>query len=280
MDFVHLIYRKYPKLKRQLIMAHLKISPFIFIKQTLLNSTLAAIGLTFIALIFMNQINANQRWDVPGFAIVSLGIFVAFPLLWLFLFSLLINTPVSAIRHRRNDIEKEVLFAGRYLLIKLNSGQPLLNALIDASRSYGVASKYFKEIVDDINLGLPLEDALKQAMNLSPSPAFKKILFQISNALLIGVDVSTSLQGVIDDVTAEQITQIDAYSHKLNSVALFYMLTAIVAPSLGLTIFIVIAGMIGFPVTTLLYFILWGAVVLTQLFFIVVFKSIRPNINF
>jgi len=280
MDLVHLLYRKYPSLKHNLIMAHLKISPFDFIKKTLLNATLFAGTLSILAMFVFRRIIENQRLDVPGFVIPLFALIVVFPLCWFFVFSLLLNTPISAIKHRRNDIEKEVLFAGRYLLIKLNSGQPLLNALIDASRSYGVASKYFKEIVDDINLGMPLEDAIKQAMNLSPSPAFQKILFQISNALLLGVDVTDSLRGVIEDITDEQITQIEAYSHKLNSVALFYMLIAIVAPSLGLTIFIIVAGMIGFPVTTMLYVVLWFAVVLTQLFFINVFKAIRPNINF
>lgn len=280
MDLVHFIYRRYPSLKHHLIMAHLKISPFDFIKKTILNATLFAGTFSLFSMFILRRVIETQRLDIPGFMIPILAILVLFPIFWFLVFSLLLNTPLSAIRHRRNDIEKEVLFAGRYLLIKLNSGQPLLNALIDASRSYGVASKYFKEIVNDINLGMPLEDAIKQAMNLSPSPAFQKILFQISNALLLGVDVTESLHGVIDDITNEQIIQIEAYSHKLNSVALFYMLIAIVAPSLGLTIFIIVAGMVGFPVTNTLYVILWFGVVLTQLFFINVFKAIRPNINF
>jgi pilus assembly protein TadC len=280
MDLVHLLYRRYPSLKHHLIMAHLKISPFDFIKKSLLNASLFAGTFCIFSMFILRKIFETERIPLPGFMVPVIAIVVLFPLFWFFIFSLLLNTPLSAIRHRRNDIEKEVLFAGRYLLIKLNSGQPLLNALIDASRSYGVASKYFKEIVDDINLGMPLEDAIKQAMNLSPSPSFQKILFQINNALLLGVDVTESLHGVIDDITSEQITQIEAYSHKLNSVALFYMLIAIVAPSLGLTIFIIVAGMIGFPVTNTLYVMLWFAVVLTQLFFINVFKAIRPNINF
>lgn len=279
-DLVHYMYRKYPNLKKEILMAHMKISPQDFIKKNLINAFLISVILSFFSMFILRKFVRSSDFAIPDSGVFMFCMILVCPILFFLLFAMLLGAPVGVIKKRRKDIEKEVLFAGRFLLIKLNSGQPLLNALIDASKSYGVAAKYFKEIVDDITLGMPLEEALERAMSLTPSPAFQKILFQINNSLTIGVDVTETLKSVLDDITNEQLTEIDAYNHKLNTVALMYMLTAVVAPSLGLTIFVVVSGMIGFQINTQLYGLLWLFVVFIQLVFINVFRSIRPNINF
>jgi pilus assembly protein TadC len=280
MDFVHYIYRKHPKLKRNLVLAHMKINPLKFIKKSLINAILMSVALGIFSIFIIDRFFLMNNINLPSIVTPLISIFIIMPILFIIFFPFILNTPISLIKKRKEDIDKDVLFAGRYLLIKLNSGQPLFNALIDGSRSYGVASKYFKEIVDDVNLGMPLEEAIERSMILSPSNSFQKILFQINNSLKIGVDVSDSLKGVIDEITSEQMTQIQAYSHKLNSVAMFYMLAAIVGPSLGLTVFILIVSLIGFNISLGMYVILWFFIVLIQLIFINVFRGIRPNINF
>ena len=277
MDIVHYVYRKFPSLRRNMLMAHMKITPLDFIKKTLVNAILFAITLSFFSMFVLRKLFFDM--GIPEIAVPFFAIFVVFPVTSFIILSLFLSAPVSLIKKRRQEIEREVLFAGRYLLIKLDSGQPLINALSDAAKSYGVGSKYFKEIVDDITLGTPVEEAIEKAMNLTPSPGFQKILFQINNSLLLGVDVTDSLKSVIEDITHEQITLIEEYGSKLNSVTLFYMLVAIVGPSLGLTILVVIAGMVGFEITTALYVIMWGAIIIIQVFFMNIFKGIRPDIN-
>lgn len=279
-DLVHYLYRKFPYLRDNLVRAHMRISPLNFIKKMFMNSLMLTLTLSIFSMFMIDKYFSSNGIGVPKIVTPFISLFIIFPLLFFMFFPFLLNTPLSVIKKRKKDIDKDTLFAARYLLIKLNSGQPLLNALIDASRSYGVASKYFKEIVDNVNLGMPLEESIERAMMLSPSPNFQKILFQVNNALRIGVDVTVSLRGVIKDIADEQMSQIEAYNHKLNSFAMFYMLIAIVAPSLGLTIFILIAGLIGMQISTAFYFVLWLVIVITQLLFINLFKAIRPNINF
>ena len=278
MDFIRYLYRKFPNLKRDIIVAHIKVSPLNYIKRALFNGGMVSVLLTILLVFVLNRIFTNLA--IPLILSPIASILIGFPLLFLYSFTLFLKAPLVAIKKRRKDIDKDVLFAGRYLLVKINSGKPLLNSLVDASQTYGVGSKYFKEIVDTINLGTPIEEALDKAMTLTPSEHFEKILFQISNSLKIGVDISDTLQGVIEDITADQLTEIEAYSNKLNSVALFYMMLATVVPSLGLTIFVVISVLIGFAVNAQLYLLLWFFVVIIQFFFIGIFKSIRPNINF
>ena len=94
-------------------------------------------------------------------------------------FFFMLNTPSGTIRKRGRETDEEVLFMGRYLLVKLESGEPLFNALIGASKTTGPSAKYITEIVDDITGGKPIERALEDAWEFNSSEKFKRILFQI-----------------------------------------------------------------------------------------------------
>lgn len=271
-DIIHSVYRQFPSLKHDLLAAHMDVAPELYVKKTLRSCTLYA-G-SFSALSFFPL--AKAGFSIP-FVLLSLPII--FAVIFIFMMTLQFNIPRAIVKGRGREIDNEVLFAGRYLLIKLSSGKPLFNALIDTSQSYGVASKYFKEIVDDINFGTPLEIALNNAMELSPSKYFKKILFQINNALKVGIDITRNLEIVIGEIENEQALEIEKYAKKLSSIALFYMLGAIVLPSLGMTIFVVIASMLAFKITLPVYIVMIVFIIAVQLFFISVFRQIRPSVN-
>ena len=180
---------------------------------------------------------------------------------------------------RQKEIDREVLFAGQYLLIKLYSGKPLLNALVETSRSYGVASKYMGEIVNEIDTGSSLEKALENAMSYSPSEKFRKILFHVNNALRLGIDITVPLSNVLEEITREQELEIKTYGKKLNTIIIFYMLAAVVIPSIGMTIFIVLSSFINFRIGLTTFVVALGLIVLIQLIFLSVFKSVRPTVN-
>ena len=194
-------------------------------------------------------------------------------------FFLMLKRPEVSIAKREREIDKDVLFAGRFLLVKLNSGKPLINALFDASESYGVAGGYFKEIVEDIKVGTPLEEALEKAYKTTPSRRFKKILFQINNALKIGVDVSQPLESILQEISQEQLLEIQKYGKKLNSIIMFYLLLAIVVPSLGITLFSIVASMMSIKIDMTVF----GAILLfltfVQVIFIGLIRGVRPNLN-
>ncbi|MBI2208831.1 hypothetical protein HYU50_05030, partial [Candidatus Woesearchaeota archaeon] len=129
----------YPYLKRDLRIAHLKMTPYEFVFKSFKFSLPFSLALTVLFFFIA---------DKAGLPLIVLPLFfaVAFALVFNFAFLNLKGTIIQ----RQKEIDREVLFAGQYLLIKLYSGKPLLNALIDTTKSYGVASKYIKEIVDDI----------------------------------------------------------------------------------------------------------------------------------
>src|SRR3989344_2305362 len=119
-----------------------------------------------------------------------------FVILFILIFEYSLLSVKAKIRQREREINKEVTFVGRYLLVKLYSGRPLLNALIETASSRGITSKYLKEIVDDIKTGNTIEEALSNAMIYSPSDKLRRILFHINNALQLGIDVTKPLESV------------------------------------------------------------------------------------
>lgn len=249
-------------------MAHLKETPEEFINKNLKKSLIYTFLLATLFFFVLDKAKLPKLWIILIF-IVIFFMFFNFGLLKV----------GGMIKKREREINTEVLFIGHYLLVKLYSGRPLLNALIETSKSKGIAAKSIKEIVDDIDTGSPIENALENALLYSPSEKFRKILFQINNALRLGINVTKPLESVIKEIANEQELEVKKYSKKLNTIVIFYMLVAIVIPSIGMTIFIVLSSFINFPITLREFFVVVFFIALLQIMFISMFKSIRPMVN-
>ncbi len=254
--------------KKKLRIAGIKKSPKEFLGQCMRSALLVGILMAVFTFFLV------QKNDMP-LIIIPLAGFVFFFLSY----TILLKTVDTKISKKAKKIDKDVLFAGRFLLIKINSGKPLINSLVDASKSYGVANTYFKDIVRSIDLGTPLEEALERAMDECPSKKMKRVLFQINSALRIGIDVSMNLDAVLDEISNEQLVEIQRYGKKLNSLTLFYMLLAVVLPSLGMTMFVIVAGLVSLEVGPSTFFVFAFFLLLIELMFLTLFKSIRPNVN-
>ena len=267
-QLIHRITSYFPRLKRDLLIAHSNQTPQQFISRNIKFSAIYSVVLTALFFFILDKAKLPKILLLPALIILFI-LFFGFAFLKI----------KVQIKKRASEIDREVLFAGRYLLIKLYAGRPLLNALIDTSESYGVASKYIKEIVDDIETGKPIEEALDNAMIYSPSEKFRKILFQINNALRLGIDVTRPLESVIEEITDDQEIEVKKYSKKLNSIVIFYMLLAIVVPSIGMTMLIVVASFVNFPLGIREFLVIIFFIIIIQLIFISLFRSVRPQVN-
>ena len=267
MGFVNRIVSFFPMLKGELRIAHLPFSPIQFVNRNLKTSALFSFLLTILFFFVLQKAKLPLALLLPIFII-----------LFILLFEYSLLTIKAKIRKREREINKEVLFIGRYLLVKLYSGRPLLNALMETASSRGIASKYIKEIVDDIGTGSTIEDALNNAMIYSPSDKLRRILFHVNNALQLGIDVTKPLESVLEEITREEALEIKKYGKKLNTLVIFYMLAAVILPSLGVAMFIVISSFINFPLDlkALLVFVFF--IVVLQFIFITLFRSIRPMV--
>ncbi len=259
---------RHPELKRKLRMAKIAKEPAEYVKRAFVGASYLAGLLTLSYWMFASGMDLPV-WPVP---------FVGLIIFWL-MYTMMLHVVDVKIRRMAKDIDREVLFAGRFLLVKLQSGRPLILALQEASKSYGVASRYFQEIVHDIDIGTPLEEALLKASRYSPSEKFRKIIFQISNALRIGVDVTHFLEAILDEISHEQLLEIQKYGKKLNSLTMFYMLFSIVVPSLGISLFITLISMISASINLTSFLVINFFIAVMEFFSITIFRSIRPTVN-
>ena len=267
-DFFESLVKYFPNLPKKLIIANIGISPSNYLKKSFMMGILNSLFISAILIFFLIKSRVSLIWILPIFLVGFFGFF-----------NLNILKVDSLIYKRRKAIDKDVVFAGRYMLLKLYSGTPLLNALIEQSRGEGMTSKYVKEIVDDINSGSSIEDSLDKAMEYCPSEKFRKILFYMSNALKYGVDVTGPLESAISQIIEENFIEVQKYGKKMNTFMIFYMLLGVVLPSLGITIFIVLAGFIGISIGKNALFTINFLILILQVIFLFLVRGRIPSVD-
>ena len=152
--------------------------------------------------------------------------------------------------------------------------------MLNVSKNYEVIGRYFKEITDKIDFGTSMEDALNEAVEFIPSDDFRKVLWQMINSIRTGSDVAKSLYSVMEQITKEQITEVNKYGKKLNPLAMFYMIVAVILPSLGMTMMIILSSFIHFELSLTVLLLLAGFLGFVQFMFIAMVKFSRPAIEF
>ncbi|MBD3208886.1 type II secretion system F family protein [Candidatus Woesearchaeota archaeon] len=259
-----LIYRKIarrvPDLSLKLRQARLYETEDAYVKRIFFTSLYLSFGLLFVGFFFV-----QSPW-----------VFVAFPLVFPFAFLYFLNYVDFKIQKVVNGINQEIIFAGRFLIIELESGVPMYVTFKNLAKNYDIIGKYFAEIIEKVDLGTTMEDALNEAIVLTPSPNFRKMLWQLLNSMKTGSDVTNALNVVIDQIVREQQIEVKEYGRKLNPLAMFYMMAAIIIPSLGTTMLVVLATFIGFQISLVILFVLTGMIAFVQFMFLSIIKTIRP----
>lgn len=269
MDITHYLVSKKPLLKKHLRMAQLDVLPEDFVKKSLKLTAMVFFASFFIIFFLVNKDGTTK---ILSPLIISL---IVAKLNYDFSFKKI----TSKINRRGKNIDRDVLFAGRFLLIKLNSGKPLINAISESSQGFGDTTEYFRSIMRKIEMGTPLEEAIEEGSEYCPSKHLKKILFQISNALKIGIDVSDFLESILDEIAEEQLLEIVKYGKKLSSLTMFYMLAAIIVPSLGMTMLTIVISMMSIDMSMGIFLVIIFFLFIIQFIFITLFKAARPNMD-
>ena len=264
-----MIARRLPNLKHNLKKAGMNYKPEDFIKRTFLFAFYMTTGLVVSLTLILAKFGALNSIMI---ALV--------PIVFVILFSYMLKLPDVIISKKEKGITKEIVFAGRHLIIELESGVPLYNSFINISKNYEVVGGYFKEIVDKVNLGTSMEDALTEAVEYIPSNDFRRLLWQILNSIRTGSNVSKSLESVLEQIAREQTIEIKKYSKKLNPFAMFYMIIAVILPSLGVTMLVVFSSFVDFELSLTIFLIIAGLLAFVQFMFLSMMKFSRPAIEF
>jgi flagellar protein FlaJ len=234
----------------------------------IVSSTFNAFFIFFLLLIVGNLAKADTLVLSVSLAIVM---FIAS-------FSTILYYPQLISTRKMRRIENNLIPATRQLYIEVKSGVPLFNAMISISTKYGDVSYEFKKIVSRINAGVSELDAISEASKESPSFRLRKILWQISNALKVGSDVGNALEITIDNLTKEKIDDIEKYAHELSPWTMMYMMIAVIVPSLGITILIVVISIVNIPITSIIFPVILILLAAFQLVFLNLIKTRRPQV--
>ena len=177
--------------------------------------------------------------------IYLISFFLSFAFAGFTFFSQLVYPRIYLVR-KEKSLERNLIPALEDMYIQLNSGIPLYSILVNISSSeYGELSDEFKEVVKRINAGLPQIDVLEEIGEKSASILFRRTLWQISNGMKAGSDISIVISESIKNLNQEQIVQIQTYGSKLNPLILFYMLITVILPALSITFLTIISSMVG-----------------------------------
>lgn len=259
----------FPDLKKKLYLASISETPVRFLEKILVTSLYVSLAVALFIVLFFNFMRIE-----PFFVLII------WPFLFVGLFFFLKLYPEVKIIKRQKDMDAELVFAGRHILIALRAGMPLFDSLVGASSGYRVVSEEFKKIVEKINLGVPMSQALREAGADSPSNAFARIMLQLANAISSGSDIASSLEIVLNQIAKEQTISLKAYGQKLNPMIMFFMIFGIIFPSLGVAFAIILfsivsSGTIGITSSSLIY--VFAFIALVQFIFLGIVESSRPR---
>ncbi|MBU0661976.1 MAG: type II secretion system F family protein [Candidatus Diapherotrites archaeon] len=187
--------------------------------------------------------------------------------------------PKIKVKRKVRDIERNLIFGLRTLLVEIKSGVTLFDAInVVADGHYGAVSTEFSRAIESINTGTTEEVALEEIASRNPSLFFRRAMWQLLNGIKTGGDISVAITAMVDSLAKEQRNQVRKYGSSLRMLSLVYMMLGVIIPALGLT-FLVILG--SFPQLDISELMFWGLLiflVLGQFMFLGMLKAGRPNL--
>ncbi|MGC8662272.1 MAG: type II secretion system F family protein [Candidatus Micrarchaeia archaeon] len=265
------IVAKHKDLEVALREQRIKESVYDFTKKMMINSIILSTIIAIAIAVLLLRYGLNII--VSGLFAVLLGISF-----YMVLFNKFLQFPIAKSKNNGKEVEKDILFAARDLVIGMRSGMPLFNALTTVSTGYGAASREFAKVVELVQLGMPIEQAIDEVSSKSESKTFKNLMLQASVSIKAGADIVGALQSVVDEVMQERTIELRRYGQRLNALAMFYMLFGIIFPSMGIAVAAILTTFISiFTIDdSTLIFALVGIFFL-QLIFLNIMRSSRPT---
>ncbi len=260
----------FPFLKVHLIQSKQEINSKTYLAAVFINIFLVFILLLLVDILVFKKLEISLYYSLIAPFVLSILIFFQ-----------QIYYPKLLSSRRIKGIERNLLPALNSILIQLNAGVPVFNILATISNeNYGEISREFRIAVKQINAGKPESDAIEELASRNPSQFFRRALWQLSNGIRTGTDLQVVLKEIISSISDEQIIQIQKYGSQLNPLAMFYMLIAVILPSLGITFLVILSSFtsLGSFATKVAFWILFGLFIVLQIIFLGLIKTKRPTL--
>ncbi len=178
------------------------------------------------------------------------------------------------------QIDKDLVYALKDLLLSISSGLSMFTALTLVSKgAYGQVTKDVKVVIDKVNTGIPLDEALEELAISTPSENFQNVLWQIINTTKSGANVEGVFRSLVNNMVSEQKSNINKYSNELNVLTLVYMLAAVAIPTIIITLMIILNAFVLAGISETLFIMFISASFFIQLAIIGLIKSRRPVVH-
>ncbi|MBW2971008.1 type II secretion system F family protein [Candidatus Woesearchaeota archaeon] len=193
----------------------------------------------------------------------------------------LLNYPKIMAGKIAEQIDKNLVFAIKDLLMQVSSGVSLFNGMINVSMSdYGQVSKEFGKIVQLVNSGVPMDKALEVVAVRTKSDYLKRVVWQLINTLKAGSSLKAALRTIVKDLTIEQRSKIKDYASELNLWSLIYMLFAVAVPTIGAVMLVILSSFAGMGIGKGFFIAFICICFAIQYVMIGFIKARRPVVNF
>jgi pilus assembly protein TadC len=269
LPFGVLISRTFPSIKSNLLEIGLDINSEDYVSVSTFSS--AFLSLLFFAFTLSIGIFTGHYYKILLISAVSGAImfFTAF-----FYFLLYIKLEVIK---KIKLLEKDLLFALRYIYIRVKSGISLYDAMVGVAYGhFGEVSKEFKKTIKEISGGIDELKALENMALRNPSLYFRRVIWQITNNLRAGADIADILKTITSSLVKEHKLFVRKYGSELNPIILMYMMFTIILPSLGVTVIVVMSAFSGLFVPVYIFYVIPVFIFALQFFFISIIKNKRP----
>ncbi len=263
----------YPHLKLELDQIEAGIRPEEYIAYSLANSALTFL-LIFVPLVAVLSLTIGLEART-----LAVMLTVCIALVYMNFFYAML-TPKMLVNRKVREIDKDLLFALRHLLVKVRSGVGLFDGMRGIARgNYGEVSNEFRKIVVEISSGKSEGMVLENAAYKNPSQYFRRAIWQIASSMKAGADVSSTLSVVVVNLSQDQRILIRKYGAELNPFALVYMMTTVIMPTLGITFLIILSSFTGIPISNEIFYAIFGFLCIFQYMFMGMIKTRRPAVD-
>ena len=270
LSFAERIHTLVPSLKQDIKGARMSVDPEEYIAFCLLNALQAGVALTASGLAL--GYFANIEIFITGSLVVG-------PVITVFVLFSLIYRPKIQAKQLARKIEKNLPYALRHMLIEVSSGISLYQAMVSVSSDYDEASDEFEKIISDIQGGKSQIEALEDSVGRTQSQMYRRTMWQLINSIKSGSNLTETLESLVDTIIEEQKIQVKNYGEDLNPFILMYLMLAVIFPSLGVTLMIVLSSFTGFEIESSIFYLLIGGLIVFQIFFLNLIKSRRPEVK-
>jgi pilus assembly protein TadC len=262
-----------PGLGGDLIRAELDIHPDDYRAASLISADFYALFFFSIISVLLFRFTEMLRSSLMmGFLVAVLMFFI--------ILIVLLRYPKIIAGKQSEQVDKDLVYALKDLLLSISSGLPMFTALTLVSRgNYGYVARDMKRIVDKVNTGVSLEDALEELAISTPSEHFQNALWQIINTSKSGADVEGVLRSLIESLVSEQRSNIEKYSNELNVLTLVYMLAAVAIPTIIITLMIILNAFASTGINEIMLIAFVSMSFLVQAVIIGFVKSRRPVVH-